>query len=112
MGTARFYQADRNVEQAVLPGVPLGDIDDQTWARFPQWVRDSVDAWTVDGSKVYRKTHRAPPEPEPAEDVNPPIEALQPEEDAEPATEDAPPDVPEEPPDNTPSDDPDMEVTP
>lgn len=64
MGTARYYQADRNVGDAALSGVPLDDIDDETWARLPAWMQASVDAWTVDGRKVYLMSHRSAPDEE------------------------------------------------
>lgn len=104
MGIARYYQADRNPEGASLPGIPLGDIDDETWARLPQWAKDDVDAWTVNGAKVYRMTHRILPELELLTEDNKP-EAIQPEEDIAPSTEDPPSDEAQQPPDGTPPED-------
>jgi hypothetical protein len=75
MGIARYYQADRNPSGAALPGVPLADIDDETWARIPGWQQRSVDAWQDEnGLKVYLKTYRqppTPPEPEPEPEPDP-----------------------------------------
>lgn len=81
---ARWYQSDRNPEGASIPGVPLGDIEDDVWARMPAWKQADIDAWQGPGGKVYRATHRIlppvverEPEPEPEEAVlpdEPPLE--------------------------------------
>lgn len=55
MGTDRYYDASKNpgstAHPAVIPGVPLADLDTATW--------DGLDAETqasVDASPMYRKT--------------------------------------------------------
>lgn len=48
---ARHYDADKNPDGAVLPGVPLGDLDQETFDSYPAWLQRSIDA-----SGMYRKT--------------------------------------------------------
>lgn len=51
MPIARYYDADKNPEGAVLDGVPLADIDQETFDSLPAWLQASVDA-----APFYRKT--------------------------------------------------------
>lgn len=51
MTIARYYQEDKNEDGGALPGVPLADIDEETFAALPPWLQASVDA-----SPMYRKT--------------------------------------------------------
>jgi hypothetical protein len=49
--TARYYEAGKNPEGGMLPGVPLRDLTESEFAALPDWLQRSVDA-----SPFYRKT--------------------------------------------------------
>jgi hypothetical protein len=51
MGVARFYVSENNESGASFDGVPLRDIEQEEWDRYPAWLQASVDA-----SPMYRKT--------------------------------------------------------
>lgn len=51
---ARYYDESKNPDGGALPGVPLGDIDEDFFASLPAWLQASVDA-----SPMYRKTKPA-----------------------------------------------------
>ncbi len=51
MAIARYYDASKNPDEASLPGVPLADIDEETFAAYPEWLQKSIDALDM-----YRKT--------------------------------------------------------
>ncbi len=60
---ARYYDASKNPEGAVLDGVPLGDVTEDEFAALPAWLQASVDA-----APFYRKTKpRAEPDAPAAE---------------------------------------------
>jgi len=64
---ARYYDAEKNPEGAVLDGVPLADIDQETFDSLPAWLQASVDA-----QPFYRKTKpRSEAKPESAPDPKP-----------------------------------------
>lgn len=48
---ARYYDPSKNEDGGAIPGVPLGDIDEETFASYPEWLQRSVDA-----APFYRKT--------------------------------------------------------
>lgn len=50
----RYYDESKNTDGGSLPGVPLADIDDETFAAYPAWLQDSIDA-----HPMYRKTKPA-----------------------------------------------------
>ena len=56
MSVARYYEPDKNPEQASLPGVPLRDLEDEEFAALPEWLQAPVDA-----TPFYRKTNPAAP---------------------------------------------------
>lgn len=47
----RYYDETKNPEGGALPGVPLGDIDDELFESYPVWLQQSIDA-----HPMYRKT--------------------------------------------------------
>lgn len=51
MTIARYYNAEANADGAHFPGVPLADLDEETFNALPKWLQESVDA-----SPLYRKT--------------------------------------------------------
>lgn len=51
MAIARYYVADNNPDESGLPGVPLADIDEETFNSYPEWLRQSID-----DAPFYRKT--------------------------------------------------------
>lgn len=51
MATARYYVADKNPDEAHLPGVPLADLDEEQYASYPDWLQRSIDA-----CDFYQKT--------------------------------------------------------
>lgn len=48
---ARYYDETKNPDSGSLPGVPLGDIAEATFAAYPEWLQRSIDA-----HPMYRKT--------------------------------------------------------
>jgi hypothetical protein len=48
---ARYYDIEKNPEQAFLAGVPLRDLTDEEWEALPPHLQRSVDALPF-----YRKT--------------------------------------------------------
>lgn len=44
MTVARFYEESKHEEGGVLPGVPLADIDEETFNAYPEWLQQSIDA--------------------------------------------------------------------
>lgn len=48
---ARYYDAEKNPQGAMLMGVPLRDLTEQEYADLPKWLQASVD-----DSPFYRKT--------------------------------------------------------
>lgn len=75
MTTLRFYQSDRNPEEAAISGVPMSDLDEAQWARIPNWLKPSVDWDWQHGGRVYRDTARTPPDPASYLPGDPPAEA-------------------------------------
>jgi hypothetical protein len=67
MSTARYYNAEKNPHGAILPGVPLGDIDQQTFDGYPAWLQQSIDA-----SPMYRKSRPPADKSQVAEPAPPP----------------------------------------
>lgn len=61
MATAYYYSEDKNPNNEILPGVPLADIDDETFASYPEWLQQSISALPM-----YRRTN---PEPTPRKRV-------------------------------------------
>jgi len=61
MSIARYYDETKNLEGAVLDGVPLRDLTEDEFSELPPWLQASVDA-----SPLYRKTK---PRPAPSGDV-------------------------------------------
>lgn len=60
MSTARYYDASKNPDGAVLDGVPLRDLTEEEFEALPPWLQASVDA-----SPMYRKTKpRHPSDPD------------------------------------------------
>lgn len=51
MAVSRYYVEDRNPDGATLPGVPLADLDEETFDAYPAWLQASIDA-----SPFYRKS--------------------------------------------------------
>lgn len=51
---ARYYDPSKNEDGGAIPGVPLADIDEETFNQLPEWLQRSVDA-----SPMYRKTKPA-----------------------------------------------------
>lgn len=51
MATAYYYDESKNPDGEIFPGVPLADLDDETFDSLPAWLQASVDA-----SPMYRKT--------------------------------------------------------
>lgn len=41
---ARYYLPKHNPERRYLEGVPLRDITEAEFARYPEWLRASIDA--------------------------------------------------------------------
>lgn len=48
---ARYYNAANNPNGEAFSGVPLGNIDEETWNGLPEHLQNSVDA-----HPMYRKT--------------------------------------------------------
>lgn len=74
---ARYYDESKNPDGGALPGVPLADIDEETFNQLPEWLQRSVDA-----SPMYRKTkpHKAAEDKAaPSDSAPPPKPALKPE---------------------------------
>lgn len=56
---ARHYNADKNPTGAALPGVPLRDLTQAEFDKYPTWLKESIDA-----SPLYRRTPiRTPDKP-------------------------------------------------
>lgn len=53
---ARYYLEEKRPEGAALPGVPLGDIDQDTFDAYPEWLQRSIDALPF-----YRKSKPGEP---------------------------------------------------
>lgn len=51
MSVARFYDETKNPEGRFFGGVPLADIDEDTWNGYSDQLKASVDA-----DPMYRKT--------------------------------------------------------
>jgi hypothetical protein len=51
MSIARHYDESKNPDGAALPGVPLGDIEQDAFDAYPEWLQRSIDA-----CGFYRKT--------------------------------------------------------
>jgi hypothetical protein len=69
MAIARYYDASKNPDGAVLDGVPLRDLTEEEFAELPPWLQASVDA-----APFYRKTkprHPSEAEPETQAEVQP-----------------------------------------
>lgn len=64
MASARYYDASKNPESAVLDGVPLRDLTEEEFAELPLWLQASVDA-----APFYRKTK--PRQPSEVEQTDP-----------------------------------------
>lgn len=48
---ARYYDETKNPQGGTFPGVPLADIDQETFDGYADWLKASIDA-----SPAYRKT--------------------------------------------------------
>jgi hypothetical protein len=56
----RYYIPENNPEGLHLSGgVPLDNIPESRWASFPKHIQASIDAWEIDGRKVYHMTRPA-----------------------------------------------------
>jgi len=51
MAPARYYDAEKNSDGGMFPGVPLRDLEDDEFNAYPEWLKASIDQ-----SPIYRKT--------------------------------------------------------